>query len=125
MNKILITGMKFLANVGHYNNEKLAGTNISIDVVLQTKTSETEFSDDIKNVVNYQHVYCLIKQIIINNSFNLLEKMADEIIKNLFKNFNEIEKIKIRIIKTNPQMGGEIDFVGIKIKSVRSKYFKN
>ena len=128
MGKILLSGMNFFAYHGHYDEEKYAGNNFCIDITLWTNTQKAEFSDNLDDALNYQKVYAIVKNIVLNTKFNLLERLAHVILDSLFEEFKKLQKAKINIQKINPPLGGEIHSVGVEltknqeIKSVKKNF---
>ena len=121
MSRIYLKGMKFNAFVGHYIEEQQIGTPINIDLSIWVDTKKVECSDNIDDALNYQHIYCDIKNIVKNNNFNLIESLSNKIIRTLLEKYQQIDKIKIELSKINIQMGGEIGCVGIEIEQNREE----
>jgi len=69
-------------------------------------------SDDLKDAVNYQKAYKLVKEEMSKKS-HLLEHIAKRILDVLFKEMKGIEKITVRVAKMNPPVGGKIDSVSV------------
>ena len=107
--------MNFFAYHGHYDEEKYAGNNFCVDITLWTNTQKAEISDNLDDALNYQEVYVIIKDILLNTKFNLLERLAHVILNNLFEEFKNLKKAKIIIQKINPPLGGTIHSVGVEL----------
>lgn len=116
MDKIYLKGMEFYAYHGHYEEEKIAGTRISIDIDLWTDTSKAQITDNLNDALNYQEVYAIVNTIVKTQKFNLLEKLAETIISTLYQKLEKIKKVRVRIKKINPYLGGNVANVGVDIK---------
>ncbi len=116
MSTISIEGMEFFAYHGCFAEEQIIGTKFSIDLFLEVDTSRAELSDDLKDTVNYQSVFELIKEEMKTKS-KLLEHVGRRILDKIENSFPEVIKAKIKIRKLNPPLGGKIDFVSLKLEN--------
>jgi 7,8-dihydroneopterin aldolase/epimerase/oxygenase len=112
MGIVEIEGMHFYAYHGHYEEERIAGNQFLVDVMLETDCAPAAASDDLDDAVNYQAVYDCIK-VEMQKSSHLLEHVAQRILDALFMEFPSIHKAKVKVSKLNPSMGGEIDKVSV------------
>jgi dihydroneopterin aldolase len=69
-------------------------------------------SDDLKDAVNYQKAYMLVREEMSKKS-HLLEHIAKRILDILFQEMKGIEKITVRVAKMNPPVGGKMDSVSV------------
>ena len=118
MGKIFVEGIKVYAYHGCFEEEARIGTNFQVDVVLDTDLSKPALSDDINDAVNYQTVFTVVKEQMAIRS-NLLEHVGKRIIEAIFNQFDEVEKVKLKVAKLNVPLGGHIDNVAIQIEQVR------
>ena len=109
---IEIEGMEFYAYHGHYEEEQIVGNRFVLDLKIETMCNNAAKSDDINDAVNYQTAYKIIKNEMKIKSY-LLENIAGRILDALYENFEEVEKITIKVSKMNPPMGGKIKKVSI------------
>ena len=79
--------------------EQEKGQNFYIDVEMFTETKKAGLSDNLEDTINYGEVYGIIKDINTKNKFQLIEKLADYISKEILSRFIEIEKIIVRVRK--------------------------
>jgi len=112
MGLIEIEGMKFYAFHGHFESEQIVGNEFLLDLKIETNCNRAAVSDNLNDALNYQSAYEIIKKEMEKPS-RLLENVAQRILDALYLNFNSIEKVKIKISKLNPPMGGEIEKVSI------------
>jgi dihydroneopterin aldolase len=108
MGLIEIEGMHFYAWHGHFEVEQKVGNDFLVDISIETDCSAAAASDNLKDALNYQAVYNIVKKEMRITS-KLLENVAGRIIDSLYAKFPEIEKAKIKISKINPPMGGQIE----------------
>ncbi len=119
MSKIFISNMEFFAFHGHYPEEKVAGNKFMVDLTMDADTTKAEISDQLEDAVNYQIAYAIINDVLKNTKYNLLEKIASDILDQIFIEFKELNKATITIKKINPPMGGQIGAVGVEISKER------
>ena len=98
--KIKIKDFKLKTNLGIYDWEKNFEREIIINLELEIKNSIALKSDKIEDTVDYELIYNQIKQLIYSKKFNLIEKMAQEIV-DLIMLDSRINKCKIEIDKMN------------------------
>jgi dihydroneopterin aldolase len=121
MGKIFISDMEFFAFHGHYAEEKLAGNKFIVDIEMNTNTEPAQKSDNLNDALNYQTAYSIIREVITGTKSNLLENIAENVLNELFAEFDNLESAKIKISKINPPMGGQIGAVGVEIKRKRNQ----
>jgi dihydroneopterin aldolase len=116
MGVIQIEGMEFYAYHGHYREERVVGSRFLVDVELEARLEKASRTDKLSDTINYLSVYHLIKEEMEIKS-HLLEHVAGRIINRLSDNFPGLEKIRVKISKINPTMGGQIDKVSVTLES--------
>ena len=112
MGYIEIEGMEFYAYHGHYKEEQIVGNRFLINLKIETDCSKAAESDNIKDAVNYQTAYKIIKAEMKKKS-NLLENIAGRILDSLYENMENVKLITIKVSKMNPPMGGKINNVSV------------
>ena len=112
MGLIQIEGMEFYAFHGHYQEERIVGNKFLVDLTIETEMQEAAESDNLKDAVNYQHAYQIIKQEMEKKS-HLLEHIAGRILNSLYSEIQGIKKATIKVSKLNPPMGGKISSVSV------------
>jgi len=115
MGKIIIEEMEFYAFHGHYQEEQIVGNRFLVDLEMEADLTEPAGSDNLKDAVNYQQAYQIIKNEMRRTKSNLLENIGKRILDSLYAEMDGIEKATIKIRKLNPPMGGPIKSVGIKM----------
>jgi dihydroneopterin aldolase len=119
---ISIEGMEFFAYHGCFKEEQIIGTRFLVDIHFETDTSEAEHSDNLKETVNYQSVFQVIKEEMGIKS-RLLEHVSRRIVDRLFNEFPTIENIQLKLSKMNPPIGGKIQNVGFSLSSERGELY--
>ncbi len=114
MGRIRIEDMEFYAFHGHYREEQIVGNHFLVDVTIDTDTAVASESDDLKDTINYQKAYLIIKREMEIKS-HLLEHIAKRILDALYSELPGIEKATVRVSKMNPVMGGRIGRVSVEV----------
>ena len=105
--------MEFYAFHGHYREEQIVGNKFQVDLIIDTDMSKPADSDNLKDAINYQVAYRLVKEEMEKKS-NLLEHIARRILDTIYEHFNGINQVTVKVSKMNPPMGGgRIDRVSV------------
>lgn len=121
MGIVEIEGMEFYAYHGCFAEEQIVGNKFLVDLKMEANTDKPENTDNIKDAVNYQVAYQLIKKEMEVKS-HLLENIASRILKSLFKNLSGIEVATVKVAKINPPMGGKIEKTSVTLTKYPSDY---
>ena len=123
MSIIQIKNMEFYAYHGHFREEQIVGNRFLVDLWIETDMSKPAETDNLEDAVNYQVAYKLIRKEMEKKS-NLLEHIAKRILDTLFESLEGIEKVRIKISKMNPPVGGKMDSVSVSLgRTNKGEYF--
>jgi len=114
MGLIYIEGMEFYAFHGHFREEQIVGNKFVVDVILETDMTLPSQTDNLKDAVNYQTAYQIVKQQMEQKS-HLLEHIGGRILDALYSEMDGIIKATVKVSKMNPPMGGRIKAVSIEL----------
>ncbi len=103
--KITLEGMEFFAHHGYYVEEQKIGNKFAVDITISTDLSDAAEHDNLKETINYESLYRLIRHE-MNESTKLLEHLGKRIIDVVFKNFPSVYEIEVKVSKYNPPVGG-------------------
>jgi 7,8-dihydroneopterin aldolase/epimerase/oxygenase len=112
MGKIQMEDMEFFAFHGCYAEEKVVGNKFRVQLTLETDMEKPAVSDNIKDALNYQAVYHVVKEEMEITS-NLLENVSKRILNHLFDSFPQLKSAKIKVSKMNPPIGGKMKCVSV------------
>ncbi len=116
MGVISIEGMEFFAYHGHFKEEQIIGTRFTVDLYMETDTSEAEMTDDLVKTVNYQAVYGLVAEEMKAKS-KLMENVGRRILNRLTSEFPQLINIRIKVSKMNPPVGGKVERVSVELRA--------
>lgn len=121
MGIIEIEGMEFYSYHGCFSEEQIVGNKFLVDLLLEADCKKAATSDDVHDAVNYQIAYQIIKEQMDIKS-HLLEHIANRITTELFTKLAEVRRIKVKVKKINPPMGGKIEHVSVTFEKTRAEY---
>ncbi|QZT35761.1 dihydroneopterin aldolase [Halosquirtibacter xylanolyticus] len=110
---IEIEDMYFHAYHGHFEEEQVVGNNFIVYAHIETDCLAASKSDELDDALNYLKAYELIQEEMQIPS-KLLEHVTGRILDRLYGEFgDQIKKVKIKVSKLNPPMGGQIGSVSV------------
>jgi dihydroneopterin aldolase len=112
MGQIQIENMEFYSFHGHFKEERIVGNKFLVDLTVETDMKNPSVSDNLKDAVNYQRLYEIVKMQMEMKS-HLLEHIAGRILDAIYGEMNGITKATIKVSKLNPPMGGKIGSVSV------------
>jgi 7,8-dihydroneopterin aldolase/epimerase/oxygenase len=112
MGLIQIENMEFYAFHGHFKEEQIVGNKFLVDLTIETDMNIPSKSDNLKDAVNYQRAYQIVKSEMEKKSY-LLENIAGRILDALYSEMTGIKKATIKVSKMNPPIGGKIGSVSV------------
>jgi len=115
MGEIHLEDMEFYAFHGHFKEEQIVGNRFLVNLTLSTNMERPGESDNLKDALNYQEAYEIVKQEMGKKS-HLLEHIARRILDALYEHFDGIDQAGIKVSKMNPPMGGKMDRVSVTLK---------
>jgi len=115
MAQIDIEEMEFYAYHGHFEVEKIAGNRFLVNLTIEADCSKAAQTDRLEDTLDYQKAYLAVKEEMAVAS-DLLEHVAHRIITRIKNEFPEAWKVKVKVSKMNPPMGGQIEKVSVTLE---------
>ena len=106
------------ANIGVYKHEQIKSQPLRINIIAKVKNPKKINDDKLYSVVCYNQISKKIKKIIKSGHKILLEKLAEKIFQECFKN-KRIQTMKIRLEKLDAIQ--EAESAGIEVERSRSE----
>ncbi|MCL5986983.1 MAG: dihydroneopterin aldolase [Actinobacteria bacterium] len=107
--EILLSSIKVKGKHGVYPREKRKVQNFEVDVRILMDGSKAVASDDLAYTVDYGSVARIVKKVVGEESYNLIESLADR----LAREIGTIEKVKaveVKVRKMRPSAAYRVDF---------------
>ena len=105
MDKIGLTGMTFYGRHGATQEEKASPQEFIVDIEILKDLQKSGNTDHLDDTIDYSKVYMVIKSIVEETSFNLIEGISDAIATKILDTFH-VNKVIIKLTKSNAPMGG-------------------
>ncbi|HHY32876.1 MAG TPA: dihydroneopterin aldolase [Firmicutes bacterium] len=113
--KIVLRNMVFYGYHGVFPAEKELGQRFEVDVELVTDLSRAAQADDLDaGGINYVDVYTLVKEIVEEREFNLIEALAETIAQEILS-AHDVDEVTVRVRKPEVAIGGVLDCVEVEI----------
>ena len=118
MSWISIEGMEFHSYHGCFKEERVIGTRFIVNLWFELDTTVAEKSDNLKDTIDYQAVYQLVKSQ-MEESSHLLEHVGRRILDAFHYKYPQVIRSKVNVSKLNPPLGGKIQSVNVTIVNER------
>lgn len=106
---IRLVNAVFYAHHGVMEEEHEIGGRYEVDVAVQFDFEEAAREDDLTKTIDYEHTYNLVDELVTNNQFYLIEKLAYQIAHEVAGIQEGIEGVEVTVRKPNPPVGGNCD----------------
>ena len=101
---IELTGLRFHAFHGLYEEEKIAGNEFEVSLYV-SYCPQTEIINELSGTINYAVIFDLVKKRMQQRT-DLLETIAMSLAEEIHSQFPEVQKIDISIKKLHPPIAG-------------------
>ena len=112
---IQLTGMRFYAYHGCFEEEQKIGTHFIVDVTLTYDAEAAVADDDVEKSVNYLLVYRTIQKV-MNEPKHLIETVADHIVREIKNDFPQVQHVTVKLCKLNPPLDGKTEYVAVQME---------
>lgn len=107
--------MRFYAYHGCFEEEQKIGTHFTVDVTLTYDAEAAVADDNVENSVNYQLVYKTIQRV-MDEPQHLIETVADHIIRDIKRDFPQVQRMTVKVCKLNPPLDGKTEYVAVQME---------
>ncbi|MCL1905483.1 MAG: dihydroneopterin aldolase [Clostridiales bacterium] len=118
MDKIFLKGLRFYACHGVYPEEKKRQQLFTVNVDMGVDTRPAASTDDISANVDYGRIYASVKKVVEENSFNLLETLAEHIADMLLED-DRVQTVRVEVEKNHALYEGQFFSASIAIERGR------
>lgn len=109
MSTVRLINAVFYAHHGVNQEEHRLGGRYEVDVSMDLDIEEAAREDDLTFTVDYEKVYRLAKEVVVNNRFFLIERLAYLIAHGVMDAYPMIHAVEVTVRKPNPPVGGTAD----------------
>lgn len=116
MDSIIARGLTFQACHGVEPQEKSTPQTFKVDLEMFLDLENAGQTDDLANTINYDQAFHLVEEIVIKQSYDLIEALADKIARTLLSNFPTLKSVEVTVYKPEAPVQGEFSYFAVKIK---------
>ncbi len=121
MDKIIMKNLSFYGYHGVMQEEAVLGQKFFVDADIYLSLKEAGESDSVEDTVHYGLAFEVIKDIVENKRYGLLEALAENIAKELIGFSPMIQEVNVRIRKPEAPVNGIFDHFGVEIRRKRNE----
>ena len=110
--KVFLKGMEFFAFHGVNKEEKILGQRFRVDVEFYVDDVR---GDNIDDTVSYSYVYKMVREIVEEKNFNLIESLAKEIGDEILA-IDKVKEVLVRVSKVSPPINGILEEAGVEYR---------
>lgn len=121
MDTIHIKGLRLFAYHGVGAEEKRDGQTFVLDVTLKADLSRARRSDDLEDTVNYAAVCQTVREAFTAQSFDLIERAAQQAVDAVLDGYPQVEEITLVLKKPEAPIPEEFDYVAVEVTQRRKE----
>lgn len=119
--KIIIEGLKLFAYHGVNPEEKRDGQHFIIDLTAETNLDNAGKTDDLEKTVSYAKIIKTIKRVMVEDKYDLIERVAYRIIEQVFEEYEALKVITVRVRKPEAPISAEFSYVAVELTRTREE----
>ena len=120
---LFFDNLEVFANHGLFEEENKLGQKFIFDIECELNYKKAMFSDEMTDSISYADIAEVVVKTATTNTFNLLERLAGEILKNIFTEFPQIENINLKINKPGAPIKYHFEKCGVEVKTSREEFY--
>jgi dihydroneopterin aldolase len=114
--KIFVEQLEFVGRHGVYEEERREGRRFQVDLEVVTDAGGAQHTDSLSETVDYRGLAEIIVNVGRGDSFELIERLAEEILARIFDTFDGVEHARITIRKFATGVPGSPAAVGVTLE---------
>jgi dihydroneopterin aldolase len=103
--RLLLEGMEFFGYHGDIEAERALGGRYSVDVELRADLRAAGRSDSIDDSIDYVRCFQVVRDLVENRQYRLLEALAEAIAQALLREHPRAGSVRVRVAKQPPVRG--------------------
>lgn len=115
MDKIKIDKLTVFGKHGVYPEENVLGQKFEVSLVLYTDTRKAGLTDNLECSINYGDVCHNVKQFFEENTFKLIERVAEQLAENLLLRYDLLQKVDVKVEKPWAPILLPVENVGVEV----------
>lgn len=106
MDALRLKGLDFYGYHGTEDWEKEAGRRFLVDLTLHADLSAAGMGDRLEDAFDYCTAYAAVKRVVIDETHDLIERVAWRVMEELFKAFPAAGAVTVCVSKSEAPIGG-------------------
>ncbi len=116
---LIVKGLTTLSKVGCLPVEQSVPQPVEVDVALELDLSEAGKTDSIKVALDYTKVCDLVRGLLEQNTYKLLEGAAYAIATHLLDRFPQVQRVQVEVRKPHPPIPVPLQWAGVRLERKR------
>ena len=105
MDTLVLKGLQYHAPHGVYESEKIEGNDFEVDLCFELDLKQAASTDDLSQTIDYVRAQELVASIMLGDSLDLIETLAQRIGHLLFTEFEQVLILTVTVRKLQPPIG--------------------
>ncbi len=119
MDKIIGRGLRFYGCHGVLEAEQVKPQPFEVDFELYVDLAAAGQSDELQQTVDYAQVFQIVRQVVEEEHYKLLEAVAERLAQVLLEQFSSILEVAITVYKPQAPVEGDFKYFAVKIHRCR------
>ena len=119
MEQIILKNIRVRSNHGCLVEEEQIGSDYRVDLKVTADLGRARSTDALEDTVDYVSLNRIVVEEMAVRA-QLLEVVADRIVKRVFAEHHQVKGLTLKVAKINPPIGGDVAEVVLKIKEKRA-----
>ena len=120
--KLFINNLEVFANHGLFEEENRLGQKFIFSIEFELDYKNDLLSDVMTDSISYADIADVVVETATSNTYNLLERLAGEILKKIFEKFPQIENVKLEINKPAAPIKYHFEQCGVVVETTREGF---
>ena len=117
--KIHLNEMVFYGFHGVHPEERKLGQRFFVSITISTDDKNDHLIKELEDTVDYTKIYDVVKTIMEQQQFHLLENCANSIITNILDKFTLVIAIKVKIKKPSVPLNASLEYISVEMERKR------
>jgi dihydroneopterin aldolase len=117
---VYLRNMEFEGHHGVSDEERAEPQVIELDVEYAMDLREAGTHDDLAATVSYSDVFQICRRQVEDNSYHLLEAIAEHTAADIMASFDRIQSVTVWVRKPGVPIDGVLEHAGVKVERSRS-----
>jgi dihydroneopterin aldolase len=117
--RIFVENLDFVGYHGVYEEERRDGRRFRVDLGVDVQRPEGASSDELDHTVDYRGLAEVVLSVGEGESYQLIERMGDEMLERLFTRFPSVTTAELTIRKFATGVPGAPECVGVEMHRTR------